>query len=174
MSERILTDLTNEAFDVFRMFDRQWGLASAGTAGDCNTMTIGWGTLGSIWGPAGGALPVLTIFLRENRYTLEYIRSNDLFTITFFPDECRKALGLLGSVSGREDPEKIEKSGLTPVDLDGTVSFKEANQVFVCRKLCAQKIDLENIDPVIREKMYGEQPEHVMVIGQIEKYIDRR
>ena len=27
MAERIVTDLTNESFDVFRMFDRQWAQA---------------------------------------------------------------------------------------------------------------------------------------------------
>ena len=53
MSERIITDVTNESFDVFRMFDKQWALAAAGSAEDCNAMTIGWGTLGTIWGPAG-------------------------------------------------------------------------------------------------------------------------
>ena len=48
MSERIITDVINESFDVFRMFDKQWALAAAGSAEDCNAMTIGWGTLGTI------------------------------------------------------------------------------------------------------------------------------
>jgi len=174
MAERIVTDLTNESFDVFRMFDRQWAQAAAGTAADCNTMTIGWGTLGSIWGPPAKGKQIVTVFLRENRYTLEYIRKNDLFTVSFFPEQYRKAMGILGSVSGRDDPAKIQRSGLTPVDLCGSVSFAEANQVFVCRKLFVQRMESENIIPAIREKMYGTQEEHVMVIGEIDKYIDRR
>ena len=32
MSERIITDVTNESFDVFRMFDKQWALAAAGSS----------------------------------------------------------------------------------------------------------------------------------------------
>jgi len=36
-----------------------------------------------------------------------------------------------------------------------------------------QKMDAENILPEIREKMYADQPEHVMVIGEIEQYIER-
>jgi flavin reductase (DIM6/NTAB) family NADH-FMN oxidoreductase RutF len=74
------------------MFDKQWALAAAGSAEDCNAMTIGWGALGTIWGPATKGRSIVTIFLRENRYTLEYIRKNDTFSVSFFPEEYRKAL----------------------------------------------------------------------------------
>ena len=173
MSERIITDVTNESFDVFRMFDKQWALATAGSAEDCNAMTIGWGTLGTIWGPATKGRSIVTIFLRENRYTLEYIRNNDTFSVSFFPEEYRKALGLLGRVSGRDDPQKIKHAGLTAENIGSSVSFREASKIFICRKLFVQKMDAENILPEIREKMYANQPEHVMVIGEIEQYIER-
>ena len=173
MSERIITDVTNESFDVFRMFDRQWALAAAGSAEDCNAMTIGWGTLGTIWGPATKGRSIVTIFLRENRYTLEYIRKNDTFSVSFFPEEYRKALGLLGKVSGRDDPQKIKHAGLTAENIGSSVSFREASKIFICRKLFIQKMDAENILPEIREKMYVNQPEHAMVIGEIMQFIDR-
>ena len=174
MSERIITDMTNESFDVFRMFDKQWALAAAGSAEDCDAMTIGWGTLGTIWGPPAKGRSIVTIFLRENRYTLEYIRKNDTFSVSFFPESCRKALGVIGSVSGRDEPGKIARAGLTPENTGSSVSFREANQVFICRKLFVQKMDAQNIAPEIWDKMYANQPEHVMVIGEIEQYIDRR
>jgi flavin reductase (DIM6/NTAB) family NADH-FMN oxidoreductase RutF len=134
---------------------------------------IGWGTLGTIWGPATKGRSIVTIFLRENRYTLEYIRINDTFSVSFFPEEYRKALGLLGRVSGRDDPQKIKHAGLTAENIGSSVSFREASKIFICRKLFIQKMDADNILPEIREKMYANQPEHVMVIGEIEQYIDR-
>ena len=30
-------------YDVFSMFNEQWGLCTAGNAAEYNTMTIGWG-----------------------------------------------------------------------------------------------------------------------------------
>ena len=38
-------------YDVFSIFDDRWGLCTAGTPREYNTMTIGWGTMGTIWGP---------------------------------------------------------------------------------------------------------------------------
>ena len=34
-------------FDVFSMFNDQWALLTAGSPEKYNTMTIGWGTLGT-------------------------------------------------------------------------------------------------------------------------------
>ena len=33
-------------YDVFSIFDDRWGLCTAGTPREYNTMTIGWGTMG--------------------------------------------------------------------------------------------------------------------------------
>ena len=44
------------------------------------------------------------------------------FTLSHFAPEQKKALGYLGSHSGRNG-DKIEKSGLTPVFADGTIYF---------------------------------------------------
>ena len=38
-------------YDVFSMFNNRWALCTAGTPAEYNTMTIGWGTMGTIWGP---------------------------------------------------------------------------------------------------------------------------
>ena len=39
-------------YDVFSIFDDRWGLCTAGTPREYNTMTIGWGTMGTILGTA--------------------------------------------------------------------------------------------------------------------------
>ena len=35
-------------YDVFSIFDDSWGLCTAGTPKEYNTMTIGWDTMGTI------------------------------------------------------------------------------------------------------------------------------
>ena len=71
-------------------------------------MTASWGGVGVIWGK-----DVVTAYIRPQRYTKEFVDANDTFTISFFPEEYRKALSLCGSVSGR-DRDKIAEAGLPP------------------------------------------------------------
>ena len=120
--------------DVFQQFDKKWALLTAGTAEDFNMMTISWGGLGTIWGK-----PVATTYVRTSRYTHEYMDKNAYFTISFFPEEYRKVLGVLGAKSGR-NMDKMHDSGLKAKkvavdDASGaeTVTFEEAELTLVCR-----------------------------------------
>ena len=56
-------------YDVFSIFDDRWGLCTAGTPREYNTMTIGWGTMGTIWGPPKKGKQIITVFIRESRRT---------------------------------------------------------------------------------------------------------
>lgn len=40
-------EFRDKEYDVFRMFDKQWALATAGTIEDYDGCTIGWGILGT-------------------------------------------------------------------------------------------------------------------------------
>ena len=51
---------------------------------------------------------------------------DDNFTVCFFPEEKRRDLGILGSKSGRDVPDKIELTSLTPKLLNNAVGFEEA------------------------------------------------
>ena len=70
-------DFKDREYDVFRMFNDRWALATAGTIDDYNTMTIAWGSMGTIWGPPHGGKPILTIYVSPARYTFEYLEKND-------------------------------------------------------------------------------------------------
>ena len=50
--------------DVFQVFQHATPLLSAGSAEKFNTMVIGWGGLGTLWGKA-----VCTVYVRPPRYT---------------------------------------------------------------------------------------------------------
>ena len=168
-----MKNFEKESFPVFDMFNNEWALATAGTPDKFNTCTISWGSLGSIWGNAGKAKPIVTIYIHPTRYTNEFLRSNELFTVSFFPKEHRKDLAILGKLSGR-DGDKVAKTSLTPEFTDGTVTFKEATRVFVCRTLSEGPILKENIDPEIVSEIYPDRDAHDIFIGEIMKIIDRK
>jgi flavin reductase (DIM6/NTAB) family NADH-FMN oxidoreductase RutF len=147
--------------DILSVFDKKWALLTAGTEGSFNTMTISWGGLGTLWGK-----PVATVYVRTSRYTHDFMDSNDFFTVSFYPEECRKALSVLGSKSGRE-MDKMKESGLTPVKADDSISFKEAEVTLVCKKLFKQQLDVANMPEDVAKAMYDGQAPHDMYIGEI-------
>ena len=104
--------------DVFTKFDKQWALVTAGTPEHYNTMTISWGGLGTLW-----ERPVATVYVKKNRYTFAFMEESDYFTVSFYPEEQRRALSLLGSTSGR-DGDKVAAAGLTPEFLPQGITFR--------------------------------------------------
>lgn len=166
--EITMENFEKAAFDVFSMFNDRWALVTAGTPERYNTMTIGWGTMGTIWGPAGKGRQIIEVFLRENRKTADVLLGSDYFTVCFFPEEKRKDLAVLGSKSGWQVPDKIGLTSLTPKPLDDAVGFEEASLTFVCRKLYTHKMDLEEVPEEVRQTMYTTgNPAHYVFMGEI-------
>lgn len=150
----------------FDLIGKQWMLITAGNEEKCNTMTASWGGLGILWNS-----PVATAYVRQTRYTKEFVDNSDYFTLTVFDEKYRDALMLCGTVSGR-DRDKIKEAGLTPYAVDGTVGFEEAKMIIVCKKAYAQYMGPENfICKDIIDKCYGDNDFHTMYIGQITKVL---
>ena len=147
--------------EIFSQFDKKWALLTAGELDNFNTMTVSWGGLGTIWNKS-----VATVYVRLSRYTHEFMDNNDYFTVSFYPDDKKKTLAILGSKSGR-DMDKINGSGLTPVNAGKSVSFKEAEITLVCRKLVRQRVELSNIPEEIVKACYGSGDPHDMYIGEV-------
>ena len=154
--------------NVFSAIGDQWMLITAGTAEHCNTMTASWGGLGVIWGA-----PAATCYIRPQRYTKEFVDREDYFTLSFFGEDCRKALRLCGSKSGR-DTDKVKECGFTVQTADcGAPYFAQAELVLVCRKRFAQPLDPDNIPQDIKERWYPEKDYHTMYIGEITEVLAR-
>lgn len=151
------------------MIAKEWMLVTAGNQErGYNTMTASWGHLGSIWGHGGG-LPTAVVYLRPQRYTKEFVDREELFTITVFPEEYKKALGYLGSHSGR-DGDKVAVAGLTPVFEGDYTYFAEAKLTLVCRKLYRGTIRPEGfMDQGFVEEYYPNRDFHDFYIGEIVK-----
>ena len=82
--------------DAFHILINSGRWLLTGTLEDYNTMTISWGGLGTLW-----SRPVATVYVKPVRYTYHFLEKNDYFTVSFFPEEYKKDLGILGSKSGR-------------------------------------------------------------------------
>ncbi len=153
--------------DIFKLFDDHWALLTAGTPEHYNTMTISWGSLGTIWAPRGAGRQIATVYVKPSRYTFDFLEKSDYYTISFFPESHRKDLAYLGSHSGR-DGDKIAATNLTPVEkAHGTMGFKEASLTLVCHKLYSDAFKKEAIPADIVAAYYdGEDPHHFF-IGEI-------
>jgi len=160
-------DIKTMKINPFNMMNDEWALVSAGTPEKFNTMTVSWGVMGIMWNK-----PVAVIFLRPQRYTKEFVDRQDFFTLSFYPKEYKKALGLLGSKSGR-DGDKITESGLTPYFMEDAIAFEEAHTIFVCRKLFGnQQLDASKfIETNLDSSMYPNKDYHHMYFGEIEKVL---
>ena len=166
-------------FKIFELFEKQWALVTAGNLERFNCCTVGWGSMGTLWNK-----PVITVYLHPARYTRDFLAENDSFTLSFFPEAYKKALGILGTLSGR-DGDKITPSGLTPTAMGGSVSYEEAELSFLCRKLYQHRFSKEDLAPEIQAyyqahpAVYppdaeGEWQPHWVFVGEVVDVIDRR
>lgn len=160
-------DVSELKINPMTLIAKEWMLLSAGCQErGYNTMTASWGHLGSIWGHGGG-LPTAVAYVRPQRYTKEFMDREELYTLCFFPAGYKKALGYLGSHSGR-DEDKVAKVGLTPVFGEGYTYFAEAKLVLVCKKLYQAPLVAEGfVDKSILAEHYAAGDLHDMYIGEI-------
>lgn len=152
----------------FTKLDREWALVTARDEKGMNTMTVSWGGMGFIWGK-----PTVTVYIRPERYTKEFIDKADTFTLSFYAKDKKPLLGYLGKASGR-DENKVEKSGLTPVFAHGTAYFEEAELVFICRKMSRTTLSPDGfIDPAIDGAFYPDKDYHEMYIAEVIEVLSR-
>ena len=160
--------VTEMKFDVdsFGIFNDVWALLTAGSKDSFNTMTISWGGLGTLW-----SKPVATVYVKPIRYTHQFLEKNEYFTISFYPEEYRKALILLGEKSGR-DGDKVKEAGLAPEFLDNSVTFKEAKVTLLCKKIYRHDMDTESMPADVVKTFYTTEAAHTMFIGEVVDIIE--
>lgn len=116
-----------------------------------DSMVIGWGGLGTVWGR-----PVFTVYVREHRYTKAQIDSTGEFTISIPLDKPISSITkVCGTQSGR-DVDKATEANLTLEDSEiiKVPGVKEYPLTLECKVLYSQKQELEKLPDDIREKMY--------------------
>ena len=174
-------EFRKKEYKPFDIFDSEWAAITVGNREKFNACLVSWSSLGNIWGAPGKSKATVTLYIHPSRYTAEFIDDSEYFTVSFFDPKYKKALAYLGSHSGRNE-NKIENAGLMAIPIGKTMGFKEAKQIFLCKKLCKQQFDKESFVQEIRDyyELYpdiytdghgGWEP-HFILIGEIEQIID--
>ncbi|WP_196596178.1 flavin reductase family protein [Pectinatus frisingensis] len=131
--------------------------------GKADTMTIGWGSVGLIWGK-----PVFTVMVRRSRYTWSVIEKSHEFTVSVPTHDMSAAIKLCGTKSAR-DIDKFEAAGLTAQKgkLITTPVIAGAGMHFECKVLYKQDMIADNLDKVTAERWYGDNDWHTLYFGEI-------
>ena len=128
-----------------------------------NPMTIGWGTIGFIWGKL-----IFTVLVRPSRFTYSRMESSCEFTVNLLPDAFSRHLSLCGTKSGR-DVDKIAECGFTlEQGIHVTTPFiRESFIHFECRIIHKHDLLPETLDKGIIKKYYPMGDFHRVFYGEI-------
>lgn len=139
-----------------------------------NSMVIGWGGLGTVWGK-----PAFTVYVREHRYTKAQLDSVGEFTISVPLDKPIPVIAkVCGTQSGRDVDKEIEAHmTLEDSEIISVPAVKEYPLTLECKVLYSQKQEIEKLPDDIRERMYPQDIDgtycmanrdaHTMYIGEI-------
>jgi flavin reductase (DIM6/NTAB) family NADH-FMN oxidoreductase RutF len=153
-------------YSPFKLIGEDWMLITAEKEGKLNSMTASWGGLGVMWNKN-----VAYIAIRPQRYTKEFVDASDTFSLTFFDPSFKKDMAYIGSTSGR-DEDKIEKTGLTVLHIDGIPFFEQSKIALLCKKLYAQEFKPECfLSQKLNDMMYPDGDHHTFYIAEVKKIL---
>jgi flavin reductase (DIM6/NTAB) family NADH-FMN oxidoreductase RutF len=129
-----------------------------------NTMTIGWATIGFIWGK-----PIFNVLVRYSRHTYDLLEQAGEFTVSIpLNQDMKKELGICGSRSGR-DMDKFSEVSLTPQPGQkiSTPVVGECALHYECKVVFQQAMEPRLVDQGIQERFYPKHDYHIMYFGEI-------
>ncbi len=138
-------------------------LLLSGNANESNVMTIGWGTIGIIWGK-----PIFCVLVRPSRYTDSFIKKYNEFTVNVPFDGMEGIALYCGTVSGR-NYNKFKKKNITllPGKKVKCPSIKECDIIYECRVIHKNIIVPAGLIPGISSEYYKEGDYHTVYFGEI-------
>ena len=135
---------------------------------EVDTMVIGWGLIGNIWGK-----PTFTAFIRESRHSYELVEQAGEFTVNIPVGKLDKQiLKVAGSQSGR-DMDKVAELGLTLVEPEviATPGILQCPITLECKVMYKQLLDEAAIPEGVMKAFYpavdGKVDMHVAYYGEI-------
>ncbi len=131
--------------------------------GKANAMTMGWATLGSIWG-----IPIWSVLVRPSRYTYQCIESSGCFTVNVPGADLNAAALFCGTKSGR-DVDKFAECNLT-AEQASTVQAPTIAQcpiVYECELVHSNDVISDRLDEKILAEAYAEGDLHRFYYGRI-------
>lgn len=138
-------------------------LVSADRQGRPNAMTIGWGTVGTIW-----SRPIFVALVRPSRHTHGLVEESGDFTVNLLPREMAPVLDFCGTRSGR-DCDKFGAQGLAAVPGRKVKSptVEQAILSFECRVVQKTDVVPQWLDPEIKRSAYPRGDYHRIYFGEI-------
>ena len=138
-------------------------LASVDAQGNPNVMTIGWGTIGIIWGK-----PIFVVLVRPSRYTHGLIEITNDFTVNVPTPELADEVSYFGTVSGR-DQDKFKVKGLTatPGKIVKAPIVEECAIHYECRVVHKNDVIPDELAEEIRNSAYRQGDFHRIYFGEI-------
>ncbi len=152
-------------FDVFKetadLLDGDGALLVTGNPP--NPMTIGWGTLGIIWGR-----PIFQVLVRPVRYTFGLMEQASDFSVCFLSEKYRKQLAFCGTRSGRNH-DKVAICGFTiePGIRIHAPFIGESMFHYECRIVHKHRLDPATLHPDIQSRYYPQPDHHMVYYGEI-------
>ncbi|MGA1845768.1 flavin reductase [Deferribacter abyssi] len=150
----------------FYEIGEKWMLVTL-SAEKINPMTASWGGMGVLWHKN-----VVFIFVRPTRFTYNLLVENDYFTLTFYDEKYRDILKYCGTESGF-NVDKIKETGLTTLESNGFIFFKEASLVYCCKKIYFDDIKSANFLDKKIDSYYPKKDYHRMFVGEIVKILKK-
>lgn len=129
-----------------------------------NTMTIGWGNIGVIWGK-----PILMVMVRYSRHTYNLMEEANEFTVSIpLNGQLKKELGFCGTKSGR-DFDKFKECNLTAIagKVIDTPIINECDLHYECKVVYKQAMEPGLLDENINKNYYSNHDYHVIYYGEI-------
>ena len=155
--------------NVFTLVGKDYTVITAGNMTDFNSMVASDGGMGLLIGK-----PVTFCGLRGNRYTLEIILKDKVYTMSYFDEQFQNQFMLFGQKSGR-DSDKMKTTTLTPVSTpSGKTSYKEAKLIIECELAQTNTINIEEVYADKNKTFYTDAQKevgsyHKLVFGDITK-----
>jgi len=140
-----------------------------------NSMVIGWGHIGTLWGK-----PTFVVYVRQSRYTKGQLDKTGAFTISVPLEGVDPLIGkVCGSQSGF-DIDKVKEAGLVleEASINGTPGIRQYPLTIECKVLYSQDQVLAKIPEDIIRTYYPQSAPaadrlanrdyHTVYVGEIE------
>ena len=159
MKEISINELNENAFDLIK---NQWAIITVKTNDKVNGMTANWVQLGHLWNNY-----VISLYVRKQRYTYEYIDNTNEYSVCFFDNKYKEQLTYLGTKSGK-DYDKLKECKMTTNKFNNVDYINEAKLVFICEKIYVDDIKPNNfIDNNINDNCYPNKDYHRVYVSKI-------
>ncbi|MDR2385145.1 MAG: flavin reductase [Tannerella sp.] len=167
--DELFTEITPEEIDknIVGLIKTYNIVITSGKETGYNSMVAGDGGMGILMGKA-----VTFCGLRGNRYTLEIILKDSVYTMSFFEDKYKDDYMIFGQKSGR-DTEKMKETKLTAIVMpSGKMAYKEAFMIIECQLSQTHTVHLKEVYAEYNRKFFTDAYKevgkyHKIVFGDI-------